>query len=58
MGVRFEDRIDCPYYDEVYGCLDCYIAKCPYYEDEGSEVGETKITKNEAYKKERSEKKG
>lgn len=29
------DVTECPYYDEMYGCLDCYISKCPYLEDDG-----------------------
>lgn len=30
--------LNCPYYDKVYGCLDCYIEKCPYYEAETEEI--------------------
>lgn len=30
--------LNCPYYDKVYGCLDCYIEKCPYYEVETEEI--------------------
>lgn len=44
MEAKFEDRGDCPYYDEVYGCLDCYITKCPYTEDE-NEDDESEVTK-------------
>ena len=31
--IKFDDRSECPYHDEVFGCLDCYIEKCPYYEE-------------------------
>ena len=46
MGAKFEGRSACPYYDEVYGCLACYIAKCPYDEDEDHESEVTKWDQN------------